>query len=164
MTAIPASSVRLKTMADGSLQITMNVEPRHASAAFALFGMPGTPAALAALKVGTELPAEDSPEPTVETVKDAPRPPSAEEMRAEHLANSDKNRKLQDLLEQQRATALSVCGLHKSGLTGGAKPSRNTLSACGRCALSITCASPIKSVSSTCPPSNASRCTPGTRP
>ena len=42
-------------------------------------------------------------------VKEDPpkRPPTAEEQRAEHLANSEKNRKLQDLLEQQRATALS---------------------------------------------------------
>lgn len=40
-------------------------------------------------------------------VKEQPaRIPTAEEQRAEHLANSDKNRKLQDLLEQQRATAL----------------------------------------------------------
>lgn len=38
--------------------------------------------------------------------KDEPRPPSAEELRAEALANSEKNRKLQDLLEQQRSTAL----------------------------------------------------------
>ena len=42
-------------------------------------------------------------------VKEEPpkRPPTAEEQRAEHLANAEKNRKLQDLLEQQRATALS---------------------------------------------------------
>src|SRR5574343_360423 len=39
--------------------------------------------------------------------KDEPRPPTAEEQRAEALANSDKNRKLQELLEQQRSTALS---------------------------------------------------------
>lgn len=35
-----------------------------------------------------------------------PRPPTADEQRAEALANSAKNAKLQDLLEQQRATAL----------------------------------------------------------
>lgn len=38
--------------------------------------------------------------------KEEPRLPTAEEQRAEHLANAEKNRKLQDLLEQQRATAL----------------------------------------------------------
>lgn len=35
-----------------------------------------------------------------------PHVQTAEELRAEALANSDKNRKLQDLLEQQRSTAL----------------------------------------------------------
>lgn len=59
MTAIAASSVRVKTMADGTLQITVAVEPRHATDAFKL---PGTPVALAALKVGTPLPEpEDKP-------------------------------------------------------------------------------------------------------
>ena len=62
MTAIPASSVAVRTMADGTLRLSLDIEPRHAGAAFALFGMPGTPAALAALKVGTALPAD--PEPT----------------------------------------------------------------------------------------------------
>ena len=50
MTAIEASFVRLKSMADGSLQITAEVEPRNAVAAFMLFASPGTPMALAALK------------------------------------------------------------------------------------------------------------------
>lgn len=39
--------------------------------------------------------------------KEQPRPPTAEEQRAVHLAKSDENRKLQDLLEQQRSTALN---------------------------------------------------------
>lgn len=39
--------------------------------------------------------------------KDEPRPPTAEEQRVEALANSEKNRKLQELLEQQRSTALA---------------------------------------------------------
>lgn len=38
-------------MADGTLQITVAVDPRHATDAFKLLGMPGTPVALAALKV-----------------------------------------------------------------------------------------------------------------
>ena len=37
----------------------------------------------------------------------ATRIQTADEQRAEHLANAEKNRKLQDLLEQQRATALA---------------------------------------------------------
>jgi hypothetical protein len=52
MTAIPAASVGVKTMADGTLRITFDIEPSEAGAAFALFGKPGTPAALAALQVG----------------------------------------------------------------------------------------------------------------
>ena len=38
--------------------------------------------------------------------KQEARPPTSDELRAEALSNSDKNRKLQDLLEQQRSTAL----------------------------------------------------------
>lgn len=57
MTAIEASFVRLKSMADGSLQITAEVEPRNAVAAFMLFAAPGTPMALAALKSAKAEPA-----------------------------------------------------------------------------------------------------------
>lgn len=54
MSAIEASSVRCQTMADGTLRVVFDVEPRHSNAAFALFGAPGTPAALAALRVQPE--------------------------------------------------------------------------------------------------------------
>ena len=50
MSIIEASSVSIKTMADGTLRISVDVEPRHAQAAFALFGSPGTSMALAALR------------------------------------------------------------------------------------------------------------------
>jgi len=52
MSAIEAASVGIKTMADGTLRITCDIEPGNAQAAFALFGAPGTPMALAALKAG----------------------------------------------------------------------------------------------------------------
>ena len=52
MSAIEAASVRIATLADGTLRITCDIEPANAQAAFALFGSPGTPMALAALKVG----------------------------------------------------------------------------------------------------------------
>ncbi len=39
--------------------------------------------------------------------KKEPSPKTSEELRQEALANSEKNRKLQDLLEQQRSTALT---------------------------------------------------------
>ena len=61
MTAIPASSVSVRTMADGTLRLSLDIEPRHARDAFALFGMPGAPVALAALKVGTEIPEPAKP-------------------------------------------------------------------------------------------------------
>ena len=62
MSAIPCASVSLKTMADGTLRISFDVEPVHAQDAFRLFAAPGTPAALAALKVGYEQ-ASDTPTP-----------------------------------------------------------------------------------------------------
>jgi hypothetical protein len=52
MTAISAASVRCSTLMDGTLRVVFDVEPSEAGAAFALFGKPGTPAALAALAVG----------------------------------------------------------------------------------------------------------------
>lgn len=52
MSAIPCASVSLKTMADGTLRISFDIEPMHAQDAFKLFAAPGTPAAIAALAVG----------------------------------------------------------------------------------------------------------------
>ena len=50
---IEGASVSVKTMADGTLRITVDIEPRNAQAAFALFGAPGRAMALAALKDGS---------------------------------------------------------------------------------------------------------------
>lgn len=52
MSAIPAASVSLKTMADGTLRMTFDIEPAQAKDAFSLFAAPGTPVAIAALKSG----------------------------------------------------------------------------------------------------------------
>lgn len=54
MSVIEASAVSVKTMADNTLRLTVDIEPRHAKAAFALFGERGTALALAALKAGQE--------------------------------------------------------------------------------------------------------------
>lgn len=62
MSAIPASSVNLKTMADGTLRISFDIEPIHAQDAFKLFAAPGTQAAIAALKAGTYLEQQPTPE------------------------------------------------------------------------------------------------------
>jgi hypothetical protein len=67
MSAIPCASVNLRTMADGTLRICLDIEPAHAQDAFKLFAAPGTPAAIAALQVGYEaksdmaIPATDKP-------------------------------------------------------------------------------------------------------
>lgn len=52
VSAISAAAMTVRTMADGSLRITVEVEPQDAQQAFALFGKPGAPMALAALAVG----------------------------------------------------------------------------------------------------------------
>ena len=52
MTAISAAAMRCRTMADGSLRIEVEVEPKDAQTAFAMFGKPGAPMALAALHAG----------------------------------------------------------------------------------------------------------------
>jgi hypothetical protein len=41
-------------MVDGTLRLTVDIEPRHAQDAFRLFGAPGVPMALAALKTAAQ--------------------------------------------------------------------------------------------------------------
>ena len=55
MSALQAASAGVKDMADGSLRITIEFEPRYAKDAFALFGARGTQVAIAALKDGSFL-------------------------------------------------------------------------------------------------------------
>jgi len=47
MSAVMGASSMIRTMADGTFRIQIDVEPRFAQQAFALFGAPGTPVALA---------------------------------------------------------------------------------------------------------------------
>jgi hypothetical protein len=73
MSVIEAASIGVRTMADGTLRLTVDVEPRHAQAAFALFGAPGVPMALAALKVGAAADAKsDEVAPAEEAKRDKP--------------------------------------------------------------------------------------------
>lgn len=63
MTAVlEGSSVSVKTMSDGTLRLSIDIEPRNAQAAFALFGAPGRAVALAALKDGAGAVKEPEPE------------------------------------------------------------------------------------------------------
>jgi hypothetical protein len=50
MSAIPATSYTSRVLVDGTLALTLHIEPRHARDAFQLFCAPGTEIALAALK------------------------------------------------------------------------------------------------------------------
>ena len=50
--AIEASTVRCTTLSDGTLRLSVDIEPAMAQAAFALFGTPGRAVALAALRDG----------------------------------------------------------------------------------------------------------------
>lgn len=59
MSAIEAASVRVSTMADSTLRLVVDIEPRFAQEAFRLFGAAGTPLAIAALKTA----AQQQPEP-----------------------------------------------------------------------------------------------------
>lgn len=61
--AISAAAMRCRTMADGSLRIEVEVEPCDPQRAFAMFGMPGAPMALAALVPGYAAAGEPEPEP-----------------------------------------------------------------------------------------------------
>lgn len=51
---IEGASVSVKTMADGTLRLAIDIEPVNAQAAFMLFGSPGRAVALAALKDGAK--------------------------------------------------------------------------------------------------------------
>lgn len=53
MSVIEASSGTYRSRVDGTIVLSVEIEPMYRADALALFGMPGTPMALAALKVGT---------------------------------------------------------------------------------------------------------------
>lgn len=45
--AVSGSTTTIKTLADGTLRVSIDIEPRDAQSAFAMFGSPGTSVALA---------------------------------------------------------------------------------------------------------------------
>lgn len=74
MTVIEASSVRVRTMADGTLRAELDFQPTHAAAAFRLLGSPGQPVAVAALKTKAQQEAEAKPEkPDTPAADDRPK-------------------------------------------------------------------------------------------
>ena len=70
----------MKTMMDGTLRISFDIEPTHAQDAFRLFAAPGTPAAIAALKDGFAAKSDDEPTPY------QPEPKPAEKIKGGELS------------------------------------------------------------------------------
>ena len=68
MTAIPASSYTSRVLVDGTLALTVHIDPRHRLEAQTLFSEPGTQMALARLKTDSEA-VKDT---VKDTVKDKP--------------------------------------------------------------------------------------------
>ena len=66
MSVIEGSSVSVKTMSDGTLRLSIDIEPRNAQAAFMLFGAPGRAVALAALVDGHGAVSDTKPERVAE--------------------------------------------------------------------------------------------------
>ena len=60
MTVIQASSGTYRSRVDGTIVLSVEIEPRFRAEALALFGMPGTPLALAALRDGFQA-VQDAP-------------------------------------------------------------------------------------------------------
>lgn len=48
---VEGATARISTLVDGTLRITIDIEPRDAPKAFLAFGIPGTAVALAALRI-----------------------------------------------------------------------------------------------------------------
>ena len=63
MSLIEAASSGFKSMADGTVRFSFDVEPRHAEAALRLFRVPGTASVLAALVSGAAEPPAAKPKP-----------------------------------------------------------------------------------------------------
>ena len=74
MSAIEATTVKCATLVDGTLRVTLDIEPSNAQKAFTLFGSPGRGVAVAALKDGrAAIERADPP---------APKPPKTDDQMA----------------------------------------------------------------------------------
>lgn len=68
--AVMGATGTVKTMADGTFRIVVDIEPRFAQLAFSLFGAPGTSVALA--KITNEAAIEHDNKPAEEKLKGGP--------------------------------------------------------------------------------------------
>lgn len=71
LSAVMGASSTIRTLVDGSLKLSIDIEPRHAQAAFALFGAPGTPIALA--RITNEAAVEQDRRDTTATINTTPK-------------------------------------------------------------------------------------------
>lgn len=69
---IQASSIRIKSMADGSLDLTVRIEPKDMIAAVALFGAPGIAIVLGRLLANHEKETDDEEKEEAEKPKGGP--------------------------------------------------------------------------------------------
>jgi hypothetical protein len=67
MSAIEAVSRNVKTMADGTLRLTVDISPVHAQDAFSMFGMPDVP--LAMVRLTQEAANQSAQQETIEADK-----------------------------------------------------------------------------------------------
>lgn len=68
MTAISGAAMTLRTLADGSVRLTVDFEPKDRKAVMELFGSPGQPVGVAALQAGHA--AVREPAPPASTFRD----------------------------------------------------------------------------------------------
>ncbi|MES2958498.1 MAG: hypothetical protein V4792_09930 [Pseudomonadota bacterium] len=73
MSIIEASSGTYRSRVDGTIVLSVEISPIHRAAALALFGMPGTPMALAALKAGYAMASDDQPAAPAPPPDDKPK-------------------------------------------------------------------------------------------
>lgn len=107
MSAIEGSTVSCRTLADGTLRVSVDIEPAMAQAAFTLFGAPGRGVALAALRDGRGRIDERPQEPFLTAPVPEPSTPS------------EKTRQ-QSPAQAQRWESLGT--LTKAAITIGAAP------------------------------------------
>jgi hypothetical protein len=75
LSIIEAASAGVRDMADGSLRITLEFEPRNAREAYSLFGARGAPVAVVALKAGHALKSDELPAKAEAAPAAAPKAP-----------------------------------------------------------------------------------------
>lgn len=59
--AVMGATTTVKTMADGTLRVAIDIDPRYAQSAFSLFGAPGTPVAIARIQPAAAVAADQKP-------------------------------------------------------------------------------------------------------